>query len=353
MKRPRPTRRWTVVAVVVALVVVALGVVGWVRARSGPESRLSAAMALAPRTAVRFSWTDWSAVRAKLGVSEAEATDHVGAFLSQAFDADLSSTSALDDSAPTLAAKLGVSPANLSWELYAQGTDGAVVVMGLPDDVTPAELRVTLGRVGYTDPGTDDGVWQVGSGGLSSIGNLTPELTNLTIDAGHHVLAASDSAAFLRDWRGNERGTGDDSAVASVATSLGDAVSAAAYDGGYACQALAMNQADPADAAEGARLIAEAGKINPLDAFAMGYSPDGSVQVRMLFENPEQARTNATTRATLAVGPAPGQGGSFTDRYRLVRTTADKDLVSMTLQPVPGSYVLSDLDAGPLLFASC
>lgn len=353
MKRPRLTRRWTVVALIVAPVVVALGVVGWVRTHAGPESRLSAAMALTPRTAVRFSWTDWSAVRAKVGFTEAEASDHVDAFLSKAFDADLSSTSALDDSAATLDAKLGVSPANLSWELYAQGTDGAVIVMGLPDDVTPAELRVTLAQVGYTDPGTDGGVWQVGSGGLTSIGNLTPELANLTIDAEHHVLVASDSAAFLRDWRSNERGTGDDSAVATVAASVGDALSAAVYDGGYACQALAMNQADPADQAEGARLIAEAGTINPLDAFAMGYSPDGSVQVRMLFENPDQARTNATTRATLAVGPAPGQGGSFTDRYRLLRTTAEKNLVSMTLQPLPGTYVLSDLDAGPLLFASC
>ncbi|WP_460787489.1 hypothetical protein [Nocardioides maradonensis] len=353
MERPRLTRRRAVVAVIVALVVVALGVVGWVRTRSGPETRLSAAMALTPRTAVRFSWTDWAAVRAKVGVSEADASDHVRAFLTQAFDADLSSASALDDSAPTLAAKLGVSPANLSWELYAQGTDGAVVVMGLPDDVTPAELRVTLAQIGYTDPGSDDGVWQVGSGGLASIGNLTPELGNLTIDAQHHVLAASDSAAFLRDWRSNERGTGDDSAVAAVAASLGDAPSGVVYDGGYACQALAMNQADPADQAEGARLIAEAGRINPLDAFAMAYAPDGSVQVRMLFENPDQARTNATTRATLAVGPAPGQGGSFTDRYTLVRTTAEKDLVSMTLQPAPGTYVLSDLDSGPLLFASC
>ncbi|GAB4013795.1 hypothetical protein [Nocardioides ultimimeridianus] len=338
---------------VVALVVVALGVVGWVRSRSGSETRLSAAMALAPRTAVRFSWTDWSAVRAEVGVSEAEASDHVGAFLTKAFDHDLSSTSALDDSARVLDARFGVSPANLSWELYAQGTDGAVIVMGLPDDVTPAELRVTLRGLGYTDPGSDDGVWTAGSGGLNAIGDLTPELTNLTVDSEHDVLAASDSAAFLRDWRGGQRGSKDDSAVAGVAASLGATPSAAVYDGDYACQALAMNQADPTDQAEGARLISEAGKINPLDAFAMAYAPDGTVEVRMAFENPDQARTNATTRATLAVGPAPGQGGSFTDRYRLLRTTAEKSLVSMTLQPLPDTYVLSDLDSGPLLFASC
>lgn len=360
MERPRITRvsrRWLVAGVVVALLAVA-GVVVWARARSGPETRLATAMALAPRTAVRFSWTDWAAVRQRLGVSSTQAEDHMGQLLSKAFDADLSSETALGDSAATMARKLGVSPANLEWELYAQGTDGAVDLMGLPDDLDLATLRSTLRTLGYraSADGGSDGVWRVDAGRLTSIGTLTPELTNLTIDTDHRVLAASDSAAFLGAWRDHERGSGGsggDDALAEVVAAVGDARTAAVYGGDYACQSLAMSQADPADQAEAARLISDAGKINPLDAFAIANEPDGDVWVAMAFESADQARTNADTRAKLAVGPAPGQGGSFPDRFRLVRSTADGDVVTLTLHPHPDNYVLSDLATGPLLFASC
>jgi hypothetical protein len=199
-------------------------------------------------------------------------------------------------------------------------------------------------------------VWRIDAGRLTSIGTLTPELTNLTIDTDHRVLAASDSAAFLGAWRDHERGSGGsggDDALAEVVAAVGDARTAAVYGGDYACQSLAMSQADPADQAEAARLISDAGKINPLDAFAIANEPDGDVWVAMAFESADQARTNADTRAKLAVGPAPGQGGSFPDRFRLVRSTADGDVVTLTLHPHPDNYVLSDLATGPLLFASC
>lgn len=352
MERPRMSRRLLVGAIVVALVAVGAGVVVWARHRSGPDSRLAAAMALAPSTAVRFSWTDWSAVRERLGISSAQAQDGMGHLLSAAFDADLSSETALGDSARTMADKLGVSPANLDWELYSQGTDGAVDLMGLPDDLDLSTLRATLRTLGYVDPHSADGVWRIGSAGLTPIGTLTPELTDLTIDDDDRVLAASDTAPFLRDWRDHLRGTPDDS-LSAVVAAMGEARTASVYAGDYACSSLAMSQADPADQAEAARLIADAGKINPLDAFAIGNEPDGDVAVAMAFESAEQARTNADSRAKLAVGPAPGQGGSFPDRFRLVRTVADGSVVTLTLHPRPDNYVLSDLATGPLLFASC
>ena len=73
----------------------------------------------------------------------------------------------------------------------------------------------------------------------------------------------------------------------------------------------------------------------------------------MAFESEEKARTNADTRALLAAGPAPGQGGEFTDRYALGPVTADGTVVRMELEPVPGAYLVSDLSTGPLLFATC
>jgi hypothetical protein len=339
-------RRWVLAALVVVLVVAA-AVVVLVRALSGPSSRLAGALELAPRSAVRFSWTDWSGVRDGLGVSSSVPVDEL---MRKAYDDDLSSASALVDSAPVLARSFDLSPANLDWELYAQGTDGAVLLLGLPDGVSGDDVRATLAGVGYTDPQSDDGVWQHPD--LHRIGELTPELTAVTVDDHDHVLAASDSADFLRRWRDDRRGS-DDDAVAQVVDAVGDVRSASVYDGDYACRSLAMSQADGAEQAETAQLIRRAGKINPLDAFAIAREPGRDVRVAMAFETADQARTNADTRSRLAVGPAPGQGGTFGDRFDLGRVAAQGDVVTMELHAKPDTFVLSDLATGPLLFASC
>jgi hypothetical protein len=73
----------------------------------------------------------------------------------------------------------------------------------------------------------------------------------------------------------------------------------------------------------------------------------------MSFENDDQARTNADSRAVLAGGPAPGQGGDFSSRFRLGTVSADGAVVTMELEPAAGEYVLSDLTSGPVLFATC
>ena len=61
----------------------------------------------------------------------------------------------------------------------------------------------------------------------------------------------------------------------------------------------------------------------------------------------------ADTRAELASGPAPGQGGDFADRFTLGKVSADGTVVTMVLQPLEGAFVLSDLSSGPVLFATC
>jgi hypothetical protein len=114
-----------------------------------------------------------------------------------------------------------------------------------------------------------------------------------------------------------------------------------------------MGQADAADRRAGDQLLAAAGEVNPYTAMAMSVQPDRHVRISFSFENGDQARTNADTRARLARGPAPGQGGDFTDRFTLDRTTASGSVVTMDATPVRGAYVLSDLSTGPLLFATC
>ena len=202
---------------------------------------------------------------------------------------------------------------------------------------------------------SDTGVWQGGEDLLNSIGpDLTPELQFVALDAADHRILTSDSESYLGQAVSDaDAADGPGDRVQEVVDASGSPLSAAIYDGTYTCSALAMGHADRADQDAGQKLLEQAGPVNPVEAFAMSVQPGRHVRVAMAFESSDQARTNADTRATLAAGPAPGQGGDFGDRFSVHSVTAQGDLVLMDLIPRRGAYVLSDLSSGPLLFATC
>ena len=133
----------------------------------------------------------------------------------------------------------------------------------------------------------------------------------------------------------------------------GAALSASVATGDQACSALAMTDADPADRTRASELVEQAGGVHPLTGFAIAAQPGGGVRVAMAFETDDQAREDADSRSKLAAGPAPGQGGSFPERFSLGKVVASGRVVTMALKPVEGSFVLSDLSSGPVLFATC
>jgi hypothetical protein len=350
-----PRRAGLVGVVALAAAVAVVVVVRW---DGGPDSRVAAAVALAPAGSERLTWTDWAAVRDELDTevgADAPAAE-MEEFLDKGFEADLTPMSALVDSAPALHASYGVSPANLDWELLAQGPEGQLILMGLPESVALDDLRSTLDELGYTPPEDEGGIWHADAQALAAIGTVTPELANLRIDAEERVLAAADEGAYLDGWDDDRRGTGRDDGIDDVVAAYDDdtpALAAAIYSGDQVCSALAMSQADDADQAQARQLLDEAGEIHPVRGFTMAALADGTVEAVLAFETEEQARTDADTRAALAAGPAPGQGGSFADRFAVDRVTADDRLVTLSLEPVDGAYVLSDLTSGPVLFATC
>ncbi|GAB6985352.1 hypothetical protein [Nocardioides pyridinolyticus] len=347
--RRRLTTAIAVALVVALLAAAALVAVRWWRDRDRTD--LERATAFAPSEAQRLSWTDWAGVRDELGSSGLEE------LLDEGYDADLTSTSALVGSGPELADLFGFSPATIEWELFSQSEEGAVVILRLPEDTDFADVADQLERIGYDRPGqdaTDGEVWAGGTELLAQIGTtLTPELQHVALDAEDHLVLTSDNQAYLghavAELSDGELSDGIQDAVAAS----GDALSAAVYDGPYTCSALAMSHADRSDEAEGERLVGQAGEVSPVTGFAMSAQPGGHVRVTMAFEGEDQARTNADTRAVLAAGPAPGQGGDFADRFSVASTTADGHVVTLDLVPTDGSYVLSDLSTGPVLFATC
>ena len=357
----QPWRRRLTVVAGAALVLVLLAAAAVVGVRWWDERHrtdLERAVAYAPSGTVRFSWTDWSAVRAELksDVDASSSADEVSSFLSDGYDADLTSGSAMLESASVLQEKFGFSPADVDWELLGQSPTGSVLVVGLPDDLDTAELGETFDSLGYDRPEDDTGVWTGGEeliARISADGILSPQFQHLAIDPGRHLLLASDSAPYLRDAVGGLDDDHGNEGLSDVAHAIGSPLSAAVYDGGFACTSLAMAQADEDDQSTADQLVTAAGGVDPLTGFALAAEPDGRLLVALAFENEDQARRNADSRAELAAGPAPGQGGSFADRFDLGTVSADGRVVTMRLAPVEGSAVLSDLSNGPVLFATC
>lgn len=349
-----PRRRW--IAGAVALLVAALAVGGVLLFRGGDRTSFAWAVDHAPSGTQRLSWTDWGAVRAheSADLSARSSVPDVRRFLTRAFDDDLSSTSALVTSTPVLQQRYGFSPANADWELFSQSVQGAVVMLHLSSSDLAA-VSDHLTELGYTRPSEPSGVWQGGPGLLARISpSLTPELAYVALDTEDSVVLTSDSSAFLSVAVQAVVGHGARvSGLGPVVADAGEPLSSAVYSGDYACSALAMAHAGAADQAQGRQLLAAAGEVNPYSAFAMSDEPDGSLRVAFEFDGADAARTNADTRATLARGPAPGQGGSFRDRFTVDSVTAHGSVVTLHLTPKKGAYALSDLSTGPVLFATC
>ena len=352
-------RKRLTIAVAVALVVALVAVTALLAVRwwhDAHRTDLERAASYAPGDAQRLSWTDWAAVRDQVGahLDGSSSGDQLQNFLDDAFDADLSSASALVQSAPVLQAHFGFSPATVDSELFSQSDQGAVVILAMPDGTDFDAIGDQLEESGFTRPKADDGVWTGGDTLLPTIGtDLTPELQYVALDADQHLVLTSDTADYLQQTLDD---LGDEDLPAGMQDTLaasGDPLTAAVYDGDYTCSALAMSQADPADQQEADQLVAQAGKVNPVTGFAMSVQPDGHVLVVLSFENDDQARTNADSRAVLAAGPAPGQGGDFGDRFSVESVTADGTLVTLDLKPRRDTYVFSDLSSGPVLFATC
>ncbi|CAN5326705.1 hypothetical protein BH09ACT12_BH09ACT12_31210 [soil metagenome] len=351
-------RVMTIVGMVLALGVVAAAVVVVVDRIGGEDAErtsLAAALRLAPPDGVRFSWTDWTGVRRQVGLELTAASPGpaVQDLLDRGFEADLTPSSALGSSAIVMQERLGFSPATLDWELFTQGPGIAALTMRAGPELDYDFVASSLRETGYDEPDDADGVWEADPERDDITSQVTPELNFIALDRERGLLFASDTDAGIRGALEAAGADDTEALAAALVDAAGAPLSASLYTGDQVCSALAMAHADPSEEQAGTTLIAAAGEVNPITGFAIGADAAGDVRVAMSFETEEQARTNATTRAVLATGPAPGQGGDFADRFTLESSRATGRVVTLDLTPQPGAYVLSDLSTGPVLFATC
>ncbi|MCL8026215.1 hypothetical protein [Nocardioides bruguierae] len=359
------------VLALLVLAVLVLVLVGLTRFAPQATS-LQQAVAATPADTQRWSFTDWEAVRERLGVVGTDPAD-LEALLDDGYDADLTSRSGLVEAATLLDEVYGWSPLTADWEVLAQGTQGAVEVLRVPagpdEDLYPG-FADALSAAGYTAPSDPtSGVWAGGDDVVAALESSTglqgaPQLAHVALLADDDLVLLSDNRAYLEDAvAGIGEGT-DDAGVTDALDAVdaaGTPLSVALLTGSQACTELSMAEADPSDEEVGASLIAQAGDLDPLAGWAMAaLDGDGAgdpeagadVLVAMAFENEDQATDNATTRATLASGEAPGQGGTFPERFSVEETAVDGDVATLRLAPADGPF-LSDLSEGPLLFAAC
>ena len=348
-------RLWVAGAVLVALALVVGGLLWW----RGHDDRTSFAWAVghAPAGTQRASWTDWAAVRAHEGahLSAASSTGDLRRFLRKAFDDDLSSASALVGSAPVLQQRFGFSPANVDWELFSQSEQGAVVMLQLPSadlESVPDHLRA----LGYQEPSDAGGVWNGGSDLVRRpVGRPHPR----AVLRRRRQRRLAGPGFGLRGVPGRRAAGGARRRPArDGAGRRGRRRGRAVVVGGLHRRLRLRRARDGARRrhrpGRGATAAGRGRRGEPLLARSRcPTSPTARSGWRSRSRAPTWRATNADARAVLAQGPAPGQGGSFADRFAVDAVTADGSLVVMRLTPRAGAYVLSDLSTGPVLFATC
>jgi len=355
--RRRPVRA---VAVVVAVAVLAVaGLVGW-RLLDRPGDFERATGYLPPDT-LRAGWTDWAAVRTSAhgdGLDASSPQGKVEAFLSRAFDQDLTSTSALAESTYALSRRYGVSPLDASWELLGQSREGQVVVLALPEGADAGGIEQRLRRLGYDEPADgigSGGTWEGSADLVASIDpDLTPVQQNFAVLPDQGLVLMSDAPEPVSSTAAIIRGDADGLDVGALSSVAGAPVTATLWASDFACEDLAMASADEEDQRVASQLVEKAGGVSPLTGLVIAQEEDRSITVGMLFETSSQASDNLQPRVDLAAGDAPGQGGSFADRFRVTSGEADGRSVVLRFEPVAGAdFVFSDISRGPVLFATC
>lgn len=357
-------RRVVVLAVAAAAVVV-LAAGGWWAWRAAQSTSYEQAVAWMPKSTLRATYTDWTSVRSLAdggSLDSSSTTRDVSNFLSRAYDLDLTSTSAVVDSTYSMNRLYGFSPIDAEWEMYGQSREGAVDVMRFGDSVDLDGVERNLRRLGYTPPADGAGSGGVWAGTTDLVAQIDPSLTpvmqNVVVLPEQRIVLLSDSdgyaSAAASVVTGDEAGLDEVDGTSALADAAGEPATAALFASDFACEALSMAGADEEDQAQADDLIAAAGGVSPLAGVVVAMHPDRSLVVGMHFEDSDQASEDLRPRVKLASGEAPGQGGTFGERFRIKEAASDGTEIVMQLEPAAKDLpLISDLTEGPLLFASC
>ena len=125
------------------------------------------------------------------------AREAVEKLIQEAYDSDYGAASSIDDSAPALQENFGFSPATAQWEVFAQGRQGAAMVLKVAEGADFDVLAGNLRSAGYEKPKEDDGVWKGGLDLMPEIDpSISPELQYVTLLEDQGLVVSSDTADY-------------------------------------------------------------------------------------------------------------------------------------------------------------
>lgn len=348
-----------------SLTVLVLAAGGWLGWQAMQRTSYQQAVTWLPEATLRVTYTDWAQVRALAGgegLGAASSSREVSGFLDRAYELDLTGTSAVAEATYPLGRRYGFSPLDAEWEAFGQSREGQVVILRLGDSVDLAGLERNLRRLGYEPPADgagSGGVWGGSADLVASIDpGLSPVLQNVVVDRSEGLVLLSDDRGYAARASavvaGDAEGLDTVPGTPELAEAAGEPVTSVMLASDFACQALSMGAAGEDDQAVARRLVEDAGGVSPLAGFVAAVQPDRSMVVGMHFEDAAQASQDLSARVALASGEAPGQGGTFGERFRVVEAVAEGREIVMQLEPAADDLpLLSDLVQGPLLFATC
>ncbi len=176
---------------------------------------------------------------------------------------------------------------------------------------------------------------------------------NAAVLEDERLLVLSDTSAAVSSAVQVVRGEAPSLDEPDLAAAAEEPVTAVLWGADFACEDLSMSSADEEDQRVADELVSRAGGVSPLTGLVVARQQDGTLRVALELETEEQASENLQPRVDLAAGDAPGQGGSFADRFAVTDGRADGDTVVLELEPRGADFVFSDLTSGPVLFATC
>ena len=173
----------------------------WWSGSDSNRSDLQEALDVVPESSLRVGFTDWATVRSRLDADLGDTPDgeEVEKLIQEAYDSDYGTTSSIDDSAPALQEKFGFSPATAQWEVFAQGREGAAMVLKVAEGADFDVLAGNLRSAGYHKPKEDDGVWKGGVDLMPEIDpSISPELQYVTLLEDQGLVVSSDDPELCR-----------------------------------------------------------------------------------------------------------------------------------------------------------
>lgn len=347
----------TSLSAIIAIVLIMAG--GWAfsQTRSDARTPLAEAMDTIPADTRVAGFTDWAGIRTTLGFGTVRSKLDRTSIIDSSFKRDLSARSVLQTFTEEMQGPYGWSMADTRWEMYAQGSKGALLSVGLNEDLGSATVTKGLSKLGYRKT---DGIWAISADALSA---AIPSLPSAFLRAAYfpreNLIYFSDGDAYLRKAVADHNAHGPTLAgvpsARMAAEPLVGSLSAVISVRGDSCKDTGVS-GQPADVRAQARNIVKPfGTLSPYEYGGRALFDDGDdahLTFSMAFDSAALATSQIALRRQLTTGPYLGLTGRLEDVLQLRSTHTDGPAawLDFGFDSAKASFMNGD---GPLLFATC